>query len=172
MAKVPSRKKIRKPLPRQKIRPRGIIRSVCYAGKICQFHGEGIAPALKMVVCQYGTANDRQISIRTDKVMRIMRSARQRTISAATASARTAAGKRKRNTVIWITRQIFYSTGYHALPSLLFKTVRMRLMPFHGTCIRDYIHVTDLAMAHILAVDYLEKGGESDNAIAKSVTWI
>ena len=24
------------------------------------------------------------------------------------------------------------------------------------------IHVTDLAMAHILAVDYLEKGGESD----------
>ena len=29
-----------------------------------------------------------------------------------------------------ITRQIFYSTGYHALPSLLFKTVRMRLMPF------------------------------------------
>lgn len=31
-----------------------------------------------------------------------------------------------------------------------------------GTCIRDYIHVTDLAMAHILAVDYLEKGGESD----------
>lgn len=31
-----------------------------------------------------------------------------------------------------------------------------------GTCIRDYIHVTDLAMAHILAVDYLERGGKSD----------
>lgn len=31
-----------------------------------------------------------------------------------------------------------------------------------GTCIRDYIHVTDLATAHILAVDYLEKGGKSD----------
>lgn len=31
-----------------------------------------------------------------------------------------------------------------------------------GTCIRDYIHVTDLAMAHILAVDYLENGGKSD----------
>ena len=31
-----------------------------------------------------------------------------------------------------------------------------------GTCIRDYIHVTDLAMAHILAVDYLENGGASD----------
>lgn len=31
-----------------------------------------------------------------------------------------------------------------------------------GTCIRDYIHVTDLADAHILAVEYLAKGGESD----------
>ncbi len=31
-----------------------------------------------------------------------------------------------------------------------------------GTCVRDYIHVTDLAQAHILAVDYLLKGGESD----------
>ncbi len=31
-----------------------------------------------------------------------------------------------------------------------------------GTCIRDYIHVTDLAQAHILAVDYLSKGNESD----------
>ncbi len=31
-----------------------------------------------------------------------------------------------------------------------------------GTCIRDYIHVTDLADAHILAVDYLLKGGQSD----------
>ncbi len=31
-----------------------------------------------------------------------------------------------------------------------------------GTCIRDYIHVTDLASAHILAVDYLMKGNKSD----------
>ena len=31
-----------------------------------------------------------------------------------------------------------------------------------GTCIRDYIHVTDLAEAHILAVDYLIKGNKSD----------
>lgn len=30
-----------------------------------------------------------------------------------------------------------------------------------GTCIRDYIHVTDLADAHILAVEKLRKGGES-----------
>ena len=31
-----------------------------------------------------------------------------------------------------------------------------------GTCIRDYIHVTDIAQAHILAVDYLMKGNESN----------
>ena len=30
-----------------------------------------------------------------------------------------------------------------------------------GTCIRDYIHVTDLGSAHALALEYLEKGGES-----------
>ncbi len=30
-----------------------------------------------------------------------------------------------------------------------------------GTCVRDYIHVTDLSDAHILAVDYLKNGGES-----------
>lgn len=31
-----------------------------------------------------------------------------------------------------------------------------------GTCIRDYIHVTDLASAHILAVKYLMEGNESN----------
>ena len=31
-----------------------------------------------------------------------------------------------------------------------------------GTCIRDYIHVDDLAQAHILAVEYLIGGGISD----------
>lgn len=31
-----------------------------------------------------------------------------------------------------------------------------------GTCIRDYIHVTDLAKAHILAMEYLSKGGRSE----------
>ena len=30
-----------------------------------------------------------------------------------------------------------------------------------GTCIRDYIHVTDLAEAHVLALRYLEGGGKS-----------
>lgn len=31
-----------------------------------------------------------------------------------------------------------------------------------GTCIRDYIHVSDLAQAHILALDHLLQGGGSD----------
>ncbi len=31
-----------------------------------------------------------------------------------------------------------------------------------GTCIRDYIHVMDLAQAHILAAEYLMNGGKSD----------
>jgi UDP-glucose 4-epimerase len=31
-----------------------------------------------------------------------------------------------------------------------------------GTCIRDYIHVMDLIEAHLLALEYLEKGNKSD----------
>lgn len=31
-----------------------------------------------------------------------------------------------------------------------------------GTCLRDYVHVTDLSTAHILALEYLQKGGKSD----------
>jgi UDP-glucose-4-epimerase GalE len=31
-----------------------------------------------------------------------------------------------------------------------------------GTCIRDYVHVSDLATAHIAAVEHLLKGGASD----------
>jgi UDP-glucose 4-epimerase len=31
-----------------------------------------------------------------------------------------------------------------------------------GTCIRDYIHVTDLSQAHILGLQRLERGGGSD----------
>lgn len=31
-----------------------------------------------------------------------------------------------------------------------------------GTCVRDYIHVTDLAQAHILALEYLSNGNESN----------
>ena len=31
-----------------------------------------------------------------------------------------------------------------------------------GTCVRDYIHVTDLASAHILAAEYLMNGGDNN----------
>ena len=31
-----------------------------------------------------------------------------------------------------------------------------------GTCIRDYIHIEDLAQAHLLGLEYLLKGGKSD----------
>lgn len=31
-----------------------------------------------------------------------------------------------------------------------------------GTCIRDYIHVTDLADAHVLGIEYLLQGGKSE----------
>ena len=30
-----------------------------------------------------------------------------------------------------------------------------------GTCIRDYVHVTDLARAHVLALDYITKNDKS-----------
>ena len=30
-----------------------------------------------------------------------------------------------------------------------------------GTCIRDYVHVTDLARAHVMALDYIAKNNKS-----------
>jgi len=59
----------------------------------------------------------------------------------------------------------------HLIPLILQVPLRQRekIMVFgadyptpDGSCIRDYIHVCDLAQAHILALDYLLQGGESD----------
>src|SRR5690606_8309511 len=41
-----------------------------------------------------------------------------------------------------------------------FPTRRSSDLP-DGTCIRDYIHVLDLAEAHLLALDHLARGGPS-----------
>ncbi len=58
----------------------------------------------------------------------------------------------------------------HLIPIVLEKALGLRdeLAIFgtdyptrDGTCVRDYIHVTDLARAHILAVEALEQGTES-----------
>jgi len=58
----------------------------------------------------------------------------------------------------------------HLIPSALLATAQARpaLDVFgtdyptpDGTCIRDYIHVTDLAEAHVAALNYLANGGAS-----------
>ncbi len=46
---------------------------------------------------------------------------------------------------------------------------RWRLCPTRadGTCVRDYIHVNDLADAHVRALQYLEGGGEENGGRAR-----
>jgi UDP-glucose 4-epimerase len=58
----------------------------------------------------------------------------------------------------------------HLIP-LVLRTARHREQPMQifgqdyptidGTCVRDYIHVTDLAQAHLLAMERLVSGGKS-----------
>ncbi len=64
-----------------------------------------------------------------------------------------------------------HSPETHLIPIVLqaIKGLRPSLTVFgtdydtpDGTCIRDYIHVDDLADAHLRAVDYLMKGGETN----------
>jgi UDP-glucose 4-epimerase len=63
-----------------------------------------------------------------------------------------------------------HSPESHLIPLILQTALgqREKIMIFgddykteDGTCIRDYIHVMDLASAHLLAVDRLRNGGES-----------
>jgi UDP-glucose 4-epimerase len=58
----------------------------------------------------------------------------------------------------------------HLIPLLLRAVVTGKPMTVYGgdydtpdgTCMRDYIHVLDLAQAHILALEYLLRGGASE----------
>jgi len=63
-----------------------------------------------------------------------------------------------------------HSPESHLIPLILQVALgkREKIMIFgedypteDGTCVRDYIHVTDLANAHLLALKRLRKGGES-----------
>jgi UDP-arabinose 4-epimerase len=63
-----------------------------------------------------------------------------------------------------------HSPETHLIPSLLEAALGRRpACPIFGddyptpdgTCIRDYVHVTDLGAAHVLALNYLEQGGAS-----------
>ena len=58
----------------------------------------------------------------------------------------------------------------HLIPLLLLTAMKRRdsislfgtdYETHDGTCIRDYIHVTDIASAHVLGMEYLSQGGES-----------
>ncbi|NWF91429.1 MAG: UDP-glucose 4-epimerase GalE [Syntrophaceae bacterium] len=57
----------------------------------------------------------------------------------------------------------------HLIPIVLRAALNGGVVPIYGvdydtpdgTCVRDYIHVTDLAQAHILALKHLERGGNS-----------
>lgn len=59
----------------------------------------------------------------------------------------------------------------HLIPNAIYATMgkaRLKILGTDyptpdGTPLRDYVHVTDLADAHVRAVDYLEAGGASDS---------
>ena len=63
-----------------------------------------------------------------------------------------------------------WSTSQNLVPqvmrALIDKSFKLKIFgndypTADGTCIRDYIHVEDLAVAHVKALEYLENGGES-----------
>lgn len=65
----------------------------------------------------------------------------------------------------------WHETETHLIPNILKstfgsgKTFQMFGTDYDtvdGTCVRDYINVEDLARAHVLALDYLEKDGETN----------
>ena len=63
-----------------------------------------------------------------------------------------------------------WSTSQNLVPqvmrALIDKSFKLKIFgndypTADGTCIRDYIHVEDLAAAHVKALEYLENGGET-----------
>jgi len=60
----------------------------------------------------------------------------------------------------------------HLIPNILLSLLRGDRHPLRingndyptvdGTCVRDYIHVEDISLAHMQALDYLRNGGPSD----------
>ncbi len=67
-------------------------------------------------------------------------------------------GERKKNATHLITQATRVACGH--LPEL--KIFGTDYNTRDGTCIRDYIHVTDLANAHICALEYLFNEGKKD----------
>ncbi len=63
-----------------------------------------------------------------------------------------------------------HSPETHLIPLVIKAALNGKSVPIYGTdyhtpdgtCIRDYIHVTDLAQAHILALNKLEEGESSE----------
>lgn len=60
----------------------------------------------------------------------------------------------------------------HLIPNILLSLLRGHRHPLRihggdyptsdGTCVRDYVHVEDICMAHLQALAYLQNGGQSD----------
>lgn len=60
----------------------------------------------------------------------------------------------------------------HLIPNILLSALGRDIGPLRvfgndyptadGSCVRDYVHVDDIADAHLLALDYLRKGGASE----------
>jgi len=62
-----------------------------------------------------------------------------------------------------------HSPETHLIPLVLEAAMGKRVLDIYGddyatsdgTCVRDYVHVSDLADAHVRALDYLLRGGDS-----------
>jgi len=71
----------------------------------------------------------------------------------------------------YVSLRYFNAAGAHVIPLLIRAAMQDKEFfifgdnyPTHdGTCVRDYVHVLDIAQAHILAYDYLEKHGKSNS---------